>query len=566
LTQRTRSIADAVLLAAVCGTFFFIGLGYFGLVGADEPRYAQVAREMLARHDWITPTLGGVAWLEKPVLYYWQAMLAYRLFGVSDWAARLGSAVDATLMILGVYVFLRRLYPRPPYAGFHRDGALFTASAAGVVGFARAASTDMPLAATFTLSLLAWYLWRQMGKKLDLVFFYLFLGLATLAKGPVAPFLAGAVIAIFAIAVRDLRMVRRTLWLPGVLLFAAVTLPWYMAVQLRNPEFVRVFIVQHNLARFGTDIYHHSQPFWYYVPVLWFGLMPWIILIAAALMELACRGRREREHVAAGEDEPSVFLAIWFILPLLFFSLSRSKLPGYILPALPAGTLLLAEYVRRKLAEEAQIRLPVILLHAMVSASAVIPAWMIGSLLLQHRLTWNREMFASGSAALALAAASGVLVWASGLKRLALATLLPVTVALGVLLRLGSPLLEQTLSVRPWANDLRRIEDGLPVKPLPVAILRLSREDEYGLQFYFDSPIPRYERGEIPAREHLVVAPRELAPRVVTRAAGRTVVPLGGFAPRALEYLWVYGSASALDQPPPAPSLVPQEGPAPAAR
>ena len=145
----SRASTDWLLLAGFCGFLFFFGLAYFGLIGADEPRYAQVAREMLARHDWITPTLGGKPWLEKPPLYYWQAMLAYSIFGVSDWAARLPSAADATLMVIVIYLFLKSLRP-----GFQLDGALMTASAAGVIGFARAASTDMPLAAMFTIALL----------------------------------------------------------------------------------------------------------------------------------------------------------------------------------------------------------------------------------------------------------------------------------------------------------------------------------------------------------------------------------------------------------------------------
>src|SRR6185295_12283836 len=139
---------------------FFFGLAYFGLLGADEPRYAQVAREMLARHDWITPTLGGKPWLEKPALYYWQAMLAYSAFGVSDWAARLPSAIDATLMVIAAYLFLRRFRPR-----MRLDGALMTASAAGVIGFARAASMDMGLAACFTIAMLAWYAWHEAEEK-----------------------------------------------------------------------------------------------------------------------------------------------------------------------------------------------------------------------------------------------------------------------------------------------------------------------------------------------------------------------------------------------------------------
>ena len=99
---------DWLLLAGFCGFLFFFGLAYFGLLGADEPRYAQVAREMLDRRDWITPTLGGHAWLEKPPLYYWQAMLVYSVIGVSDTAARIPSAIDATLLVIAIYLFFRR--------------------------------------------------------------------------------------------------------------------------------------------------------------------------------------------------------------------------------------------------------------------------------------------------------------------------------------------------------------------------------------------------------------------------------------------------------------------------
>src|SRR5690349_24517515 len=103
-----RSFVNYLLLAGFCGFLFFFGLNYFGLIGADEPRYAQIAREMLASHEWITPVLGGKPWLEKPPLYYWQAMVSYQIFGVSDWSARIPSALDAMLMVTAVYLFLRR--------------------------------------------------------------------------------------------------------------------------------------------------------------------------------------------------------------------------------------------------------------------------------------------------------------------------------------------------------------------------------------------------------------------------------------------------------------------------
>ncbi|HEY7617381.1 MAG TPA: glycosyltransferase family 39 protein, partial [Terriglobales bacterium] len=171
MNDTLRSRTDGLLIFGFCGFLFFFGLNYFGLIGADEPRYAQIAREMLSRHDWITPTLGGKPWLEKPVLYYWEAMLSYSIFGVSDWAARIPSALDATLVVIAVYFFLRRFRP-----GFQLDGALVTASTAGVIGFARAASTDMPLAAAFTLAMLSWYAWHESGKRMYLAAFYILLG------------------------------------------------------------------------------------------------------------------------------------------------------------------------------------------------------------------------------------------------------------------------------------------------------------------------------------------------------------------------------------------------------
>src|SRR3984885_14081717 len=278
MTNRTR--IDSLLLAGFCAFLFFYGLAQFGLIGAEEPRYAGVSREMLKRHDWVTPMLGGRPWLEKPPLYYWQAMVAYAIFGVSDWAARLPSALDATLLVLVVYFFLRRFRP-----GVELDGALMVASCAGIVGYARAASMDMALAAAFTGGLLGWWAWRESGKTIYLATFYAFMALGTLAKGPVALFLAGMVLIVYAATVHELRLILKTLWLPGILLFCAIALPWYFAVQLRNPQFFREFILEHNLARFSSDLYHHRQPFWYYLPVTVLAMVPWIVFVSVALFE-----------------------------------------------------------------------------------------------------------------------------------------------------------------------------------------------------------------------------------------------------------------------------------------
>ena len=529
LNQRTRT--DWFLLAGFCGFLFFFGLAYFGLVGADEPRYAQVAREMLGRHDWITPTLGGKPWLEKPPLYYWQAMLAYSIFGVSDWAARLPSALDATLMVVAIYCFLKRLRP-----GCHLDGALMTASAAGVIGFARAASTDMPLAAMFTIALLAWYGWHESGSHRYLALFYLFLALGMLAKGPVAPALAAVIIGLFAVAKNDYRLLGKTLWLPGILLFFAVALPWHIAVQVKNPEFFRVFILQHNFGRFSTNLYHHTQPFWYYVPVVLLGLVPWTVFALASLAETLRVWWAERREMPGSEDALNAFLLIWLAVPVVFFSLSQSKLPGYVLPALPAGTLLLAEYVRRRVTDSDIPNIFLTVMHSVVAAVLLVPALMIQRIVMQHRLSVGKGT--AISFILAAVLAIGIfftLRTKLGLGALRFVTLVPVVLAVTAILRLGAPALDSTLSARPVANEIGHLDN----KRLPLAVAQVSRETEYGLAFYRNQTIDRYELGQIPAGEHLLVAPEGSQATVMKEAAGRRVAYLGSFAPQGLDYYWV---------------------------
>jgi len=527
----SRASTDWLLLAGFCGFLFFFGLAYFGLIGADEPRYAQVAREMLARHDWITPTLGGKPWLEKPPLYYWQAILAYSIFGVSDWAARLPSAVDATLMVVAIYLFLKRFRP-----GFQLDGALMTASAAGVIGFARAASTDMPLAATFTIALLAWYAWYESESRRYLAIFYCFLALGMLAKGPVAPLMAAMIIVIFVAKKGDFRLLVRTLWIPGILLFCAFAVPWYVAVQINNPQFLRVFIFEHNLARFGTNLYHHPEPFWYFVPVTLIGLIPWTVFVAASWAETIRVWWAERQQMLESEDALNAFLVIWLIVPVLFFSLSRSKLPGYIVPALPAGTLLLAEYVRRRVTDDERPSLSLIVLHSIVAAAPIVPALMIQYFILQHRLPWGKAAVISFTFAAVLAIGIAITLRTKlGFGALRFVTLVPLVLAVAAILRLGAPALDSTLSVRPLATEIGHLEN----KPLPLAVSGVSRQTEYGLAFYKDQTIDRYELGQIPAGEHLVVAPEGSQTTIAKQVAGRRVSYLGSFAPQGLDYYWV---------------------------
>ncbi len=531
--KNRKTWRELATLAAFCGFFFFFGLGSFGLVGPDEPRYAQVAREMLERKDWVTPTLYGEVWLEKPALYYWGAQVAFRIFGVSDWAARLPSAVLAAMLVAAVYLFARRFRP-----GMETEAALITASSAAVLGFARAASTDMPLAAPFAIAMLAWFAWQETQQRRWLAGFYLFLGLAMLAKGPVAPFLAGTIVLAYAAVRREPKLAARTLWLPGIAVFLAVAGPWYAAVQWRNPEFFRVFIVEHNLARYSTDVFRHAQPFWYYLPVLLVGLMPWTAAVIATAAEAL------RDWRAGVRDSLSEYLLVWAGVPVIFFSASQSKLPGYILPALPPLLLLAGVELGRRMKEGRSAGLGLQLAHAALLGVVT------GALLLVPYAVQRPRPPAPLEAQVA-AAAIGAAMFAAvlislrryGLALLRLATLAPVIVAVAFLLRAQGPALDAALSTRPVAAELERLagsaaEDGRATRA-PLAVFQAHRNLEYGLAFYRNQPVLRHERGEVPQASHLLIAPAGLRSEIEKRAGGRRVSRVGGFPPQKLEYYWV---------------------------
>ncbi|HXP41569.1 MAG TPA: glycosyltransferase family 39 protein [Candidatus Acidoferrales bacterium] len=540
MTNRTRT--DALLLAGFCAFLFFYGLGQFGLIGADEPRYAQVAREMLQRHDWITPVLGGRPWLEKPPLYYWQAIVAYRILGVSDWAARLPSAIDATFLVLAVYFFLRRFQP-----GFELDGALMAASSGGIMGFARAASMDMALAAAFTMALLSWWTWHDTGKRMYLASFYGLLALGTLAKGPVAPFLAFLVIASYAAAVRELRLLLKTFWLPGIILFCVVALPWYFAVQARNPEFFREFIVEHNLGRFSKNLYHHTEPFWFYLPVTALALLPWTVFAIAGFARSLRKWRASRTANGASQGDPEyrlrIFSTCWLVVPVIFFSISQSKLAGYILPAIPAGALLLADYLRHRLEQNhARAVAPwLIILHALLAAAPIVPALLIAYLITQHRLPGGQPTLVALAVAFLLCAGIALTLGRkNGLRMLRFVTLIPVVLTVGAVMKLGSQALDATLSARPLAAELATVE----MRQRPLAVYHIRRELEYGLTFYRNQLSFNYDWGRVLPEEHLLVAQENSQAAIEKVVAGRRVSYLGHYAPQHVDYFWVAAAPS----------------------
>jgi len=495
---------------------------------------------MLERHDWVTPTLWGLPWLEKPPLLYWGQMLAYKAAGgVNDVAARLPSAVLATLMVFFIYVWARRFR-----RGMQLDAALITAASAIIIGFGRGASTDMPLTAAFTIALLSWWSWYESQNRAWLLAFYVFAGLGTLAKGPVAVFLAGLIVVAFAALRRDWRLVLRTLWLPGIALYLAVTLPWFIAVQHANPEFFRVFILEHNLQRYATDLYRHKQPFWYYIPVALIGLLPWTIFAITALVD-SIRDWRFSVSEPQGAEDLRTFLTIWFLLPIAFFSLSQSKLPGYILPAMPAAAILLADFVLRREQEGDKPNVWLTASHAILCA-----ALMVGSLIVPFWLMHQEMTKPAVIVAITLAVIGVLTVWFSlriqGYRMLRFTTLVPLLIAFALVLRGTAPTVDVLQSARPVA--LRLAATTLGEVPA-VAVYDVPRSVEYGLGFYRNQKIANYKSDEIPAVEHVVVAAEGSKTEVEFRLKDRHVVRIGGFAAQKLDFYLVSGAPS-----PPPPS------------
>ncbi len=520
----------------LCSAFFILygqipllGGDGLGLVGADEPRYAQIAHEMLVRFDsahtlkgrlsaCVTPYLHGRPWLEKPALYYWRAMFVFQDFGVHDWSARLPSASFAFILVALIYLHMRRFR-----RGGHLDAALITVACAGIIGFARGASTDMQLAAPLSIGLLGWYAWYETDSKFWLFDIYFFTGVATLAKGPVAPFLALLIIMAFAFLRKEWSVVRRSFWWPGVLLYFAIVLPWFIAVQHQNPTFFREFFLEHNLERFATNRFQHEQPIWYYLVVVLLAVMPWTVVAMRALADGIQTSVAEwrLRHSNPAKPKPSrpgdafpEFLVLWALIPVVFFTFSQSKLPGYILPSIPPITILTGDYLFRR--REPGLNRWELLGHAVVcgimTTFALLLPWFVarGAHMPPLRMVTAALMAAGGAALLIL-----IVVHAYGVARLRLATtgILAIMVLFlyGVGPFFGIPgipatkrviqLLDRSYSARPLALDLAQFAPASET----VAVFRVRRDVEYGLAFYRNQEIVNYEDTGVPDQEHLLV-------------------------------------------------------------
>ncbi len=356
--NRLRSPWIPILIAAAIAVFYFFGLG-IPLVGPDEPRYTQVAREMFERGDWVTPTLGGFNWFEKPALLYWLEIASFHLFGVTEFAARFGSALFGLGTVFSLWLLGRfgdvRAHAAGSRTSFANWLALIAASSLGVIVFSRGASFDIVLTFPITAAMVCFYIFDSIDSDPEsksngvpwLAGAYFFVGVSLLAKGLVGVVFPAAIAAFYYILswrMPSKRAIFSILW--GTPITLATASLWYVPMYMQHGwSFIDEFFVQHHFQRYTSNKYFHPQPFYFFFWVLPLMTIPWIPFFFAAAWKLA---KRTYSGISDGGSKVSPllrFAAAWMLVPLVFFSFSGSKLPGYILPAVPAALLITSVYV-----------------------------------------------------------------------------------------------------------------------------------------------------------------------------------------------------------------------------
>ncbi len=325
----------AVLL---CTVLWFALLAQRPLFDPDEGRYAEIPREMmLSGGDWVIPHLNGIVYLEKPPLQYWLTALAFRAFGQNEFAARLCTGLAGYLSLAAVFFLGRKLW------GFDAGvrAALFSAASTLFVLMGHQLTLDMLLSFWLTAALSCFVMAQARREDAGhrrpwMLGCWAAMALGLLTKGLIAVLIPAATLGAYVLWQRDWRLLRRLNLRWGVPLFAAIAAPWFVLAARANGQFLEFFFVREHFLRFLTPIEHRTEPWWFFVPVLTVGIIPWLPQAARALVAAPM------DRVRRGEFDTLRLLWIWCVFVLVFFSLSDSKLIPYILPAVPALALLCA--------------------------------------------------------------------------------------------------------------------------------------------------------------------------------------------------------------------------------
>lgn len=336
MTLNRKSLChSSSLLFWACLAIVWLGtLGQRALITPDEGRYATLSLGMLHSGDWITPRLNNLLYFEKPAMQYWAGAIAFKLFGVNEFAARFWPGLTGLLTVALVGLTGRKLWS--PVAG--RNAALVAAGCAWIVGNSHFLTLDAGVTFFLTAALSGFLLAQRDGADArQRLFWNLFMWAAmagaTLSKGLIGILIPGATLALYSLLARDIRPWTRMNWLPGLALFLVLSVPWFVLVSQQNPGFARFFFIHEHFQRFLTTEHRRTGPVWYFVPLLLVGFLPWTTLLPATL-----RAGWQREP---GQFQPRRLLLAWSLFVFVFFSVSGSKLPSYILPMFPALALLL---------------------------------------------------------------------------------------------------------------------------------------------------------------------------------------------------------------------------------
>ena len=429
-------------LAAVYCIALVSSLGLAAFVGPDEPRYAQVAREMFSSGDFISTRLCGLLWFEKPVLFYWLAAASYSVFGVGEFAARVPSAV-AALGTVAMLWFVAKRCAMPIWGAM---SAAVLATSVIWIGFSHAASPDMLLSASISIALLAaWLSLETEGReRLRLLLFSAaFVGLAMLAKGLVGVLFVIIILGLHGVVARRFVFRSAREFLAAVAVFLLVAGLWYIPVTLRHGGvFIEEFFINHHFKRYLTNKYQHPQASYYYLLVAFAGTLPWSFLLLPAIGRL---GALRPRHNA--RDSLLALAWIWLVFTIGFFSLSTSKLPGYILPAFPAFALVLGAQAERLWNGERTFALKI---AALLNALAITLLLVGAELYLQKK----GMTFPGGNMLLALPVVVGILVgvaFVRGATRSALIGPAAVVFAFVIGANFILPRLNSSLGDREWA-------------------------------------------------------------------------------------------------------------------
>ena len=322
-----------LLLVIIYGLIWFGTLNYRHLIPSDEGRYAEIAREMLVTGDWVTPRYNGYKYFEKPPLQAWATAATFQVFGIGDWQARLWTALTGFLTILAIGFTGSRLYNAR--AGWL--AAVVLASSPMWIISGHFNSLDMGLSAFLVAALcsllLAQHSQSKMGCRNWMWVCWIFMALATLSKGLIGAAIPAMVFIAYSISAWDWKIWTRLRLFSGTMIFLAITAPWFVLVALRNPEFLEFFFIHEHLQRFTQDAHSRTGPIYYFVPLLFIGLLPWVLQIPGSILQAWNERRREFSS--------GWLLVCWSVMIFAFFSVSHSKLPGYIIPIFPALALLI---------------------------------------------------------------------------------------------------------------------------------------------------------------------------------------------------------------------------------